>query len=177
MFQNMISSSPSSVNYNFSIDADGNVEPMQHYNRVFIMKDPTEDTRKIMCASGRIITAATAVKRKRDEERACQNDMTAVKILKHNGVDVAALNTASPAREAVVKKVNGVDTNWNILIENHSLYGLDPETIEKMISEFDLDAYNTLIGNSFEKNWRNHVPNADGTFTETDFDKDDEDEE
>lgn len=155
MFQNVIASSIGSISYIFGTTDDNPGKPiiMQHYNRVFIMKDKTPNTIHLYAAVAKKITPATIAKRTRNEERLQQNDSFALQILNaYNVLDI------SEDKEATVKKITNIDTSWYMLVENRSLYDLTPTEIQWILDNLDYDKYLSLLEDGFEENWRNHIP-------------------
>ena len=157
MFQNVIASSVGSVNYVFgTTDANpGKPIVLQHYNRVFIMKDGTPDTVHLHSANARVITAAQQQKRRKDNERAQQHDPLAVQVLAANGVTLSSIPSN---KEAVVKKVTNIEDTWSMYICNKDLHFLSAEEISFILDNLDYDKYLGLLRDSFENNWRNHMP-------------------
>ena len=158
MFQNMVSSSDGSVTYIFGEHSEKD-DPiiLQHYNRVFIMKDNTKGTMHLKAAAARKITPATAAKRLKNNERAQQHNKRAVKILAENGV---FLNDIEINQEAVIQKINSIDENWSMLICNRNLSELSDKELNFIIENIDIEKYLGLLQNSFEENWRNIIPGA-----------------
>ena len=157
MFQNILASSTGTISYIFGTTNDDPVNPviLQHYNRVFIMRDGTPGTLHLHSANARIITAATLKKRTKNGEQTKQHDRTAVKILKENGVNMKDL---PDNKEAIIQKVTGIDDTWNMLIQNKDLAYLTDEELNFILDNLDYEKYLQLLANSFENNWRNHVP-------------------
>ena len=160
MFQNMVSSSDGSITYIFG-ETDDNDEPiiLQHYNRVFIMKDKTPQTMHLKAAAARKITPATLAKRKKDGNvRLQQNDPRASKILEENGVSVRDIDSR---QETVIQKINSLDENWYMFICNRNLYELSDDEKRFITDNLDIEKYLSLLQNSFEENWRNILPADD----------------
>lgn len=157
MFQNVLASSPGSINYIFATE-DANPSGqiiLQHYNRVFIVKDKTPGSVHLMAANAKVITPVTRAKRLREDERAQQHDPVARHVLEANGVDVGTLPMA---KEAVVKNVTNVSPDWYMLVENHSLMTMSDARRDEILAAIDYDKYLGLLKNSYENNWRNKVP-------------------
>ena len=157
MFQNVIASSTGSMNYIFATTDENPSKPiiMQHYNRVFILKDNTPNTVHLYAANARQITPAQTKKRKDSNERAQQHDATAVSVLTAHGVDIHGL---PKTKEAIVKKVTNIDDRWYMYIQNKDLHALTDEEINFIIDNIDYDKYLQLLRDGFEKNWRNQMP-------------------
>lgn len=157
MFQNVIASSIGSISYIFGTTDDDPETPiiLQHYNRVFIMKDKTPNTMHLVSATAKKLTPATIAKRKRNSERAQQNDPMAMNVLSANGVDINGLPTD---KEAVVNKITNIDKDWYMLIENRNLSELTDSERKFIIDNLDYDKYLKNLYDGFENNWRNELP-------------------
>lgn len=157
MYQNVLASSPGSISYIFGLrdSAPGVPIIMQHYNRVFIVRDVNADTMHLHSANAKVITEAMRKKRDRHDERPVQHDPLAMQVLNANGVKSSSLPRN---KEAVLTKVTGIEPEWNMLIENHSLNLMSDAELDSIYSRLDLDKYLELFADSFEKNWRNQVP-------------------
>lgn len=156
MFQNIIASSVGSIQYIYGIDPDTkDTIILQHYNRVFIMKDNTPGAIHLMSAYGRSITPATLQKRERDGEARVQHEDLALSILRKNGV------TELPeGREASTKKITNIGDDWFMFIENHALEAMTDEQRDFIRDNIDLEKYLDLFEDCFEENWRNITPEA-----------------
>lgn len=154
MFQNIIASSTGSVMYIFGLK-DNNPDPiiLQHYNRTFIMKDDTANTMHLQKAMARVITAATAKKRKKANEPPVQHDPLARQILRVHGV-----NNIEVGKEAAISKITLIEPTWSMLIQNKALENLTLDEIEFVRDNIDIEKYLGLLKDSFTKNWRNILP-------------------
>ena len=157
MFQNVIASSPGSERFVFSMtDNDPNTPiPLQHYNRCFITKDGTPGTCHMMAAHAKVVTDAMMKKRTKNNERLQQHDPIAAEILAINGVKTSDIPMG---KEATVVKISGVETEWDMLIENSDLHCMSKEDIDRILDCLDYEKYLTLFRESFEKNWFNLTP-------------------
>lgn len=156
MFQNVLASSVGSMNYIFGT-TNGTDEAiiLQHYNRVFILKDNTPHTLHLQAANGRKITDAAIRKRRKNNERLRQHDPHALKILEQYGVEEKDI----PAEyEAVIKKVTNIEDDWYVYILNDDLHMLPQEEINFVMENIDYEKYLSLLRESFENNWRNKIP-------------------
>ena len=153
MFQNIISSSPASMNYIFGT-INGNDTPiiMQHYNRAFILKDGTPNTIHLQAAAARKITDSSIRKRKKNNERLQQHNYKALEILKSYGVSE---NDMTCKKEAVIKKVTNVEETWCMYIQNSDLHRISEQEMTFIIENIDYDKYLSLLCDSYENNWRN----------------------
>lgn len=157
MMQNLVASSIGSVNYIFGTTDDDPGTPiiMQHYNRVFIMKDGTPNTVHLRSANAKVITEASKKKRNAIGERPQQHDRLALSVLGRNGI---TLNDIPSNKEAVVKKVTNVEDTWYMFVQNKDLNYLSDEEYKFIIDNLDYEKYLKLLRDCFDKNWRNHMP-------------------
>lgn len=157
MFGNIVSSSIGSMDYIFGTKDNNPETPviLQQYNRVFIMKDNTPGTMKLRSASARKITNAQIAKRKRDNERMQQHDPFALKILSNHGIIPRDIPSE---REAVIKKVTKIETDWDMYVQNKSLFHLTDEEIDFIINNLDMEKYLLLLKEAYEDNWMNKTP-------------------
>lgn len=157
MYQNVLASSTGSISYIFGLrdNTPGVPVVMQHYNRVFIVTDSKPDTIHLHSANAKAITDAMKKKRARDHERAIQHDPLAMQVLNANGVKPSDLPRN---KEAVLTKVTNIEPEWNMLIENRSLNLMTDAELDAIYSRLDMDKYLGLLADSFEKNWRNQIP-------------------
>lgn len=165
MFQNIIASSPGSYTficgYNDGDDQKGEQIVLQHYNRSFIMKDNTPNTIHLQAAAARIITPAVRNRRNREGLTTTSQEMTAVDVLKANGVTPDEISD----RDVIFKKITNIDPSWFILICNESLWDMDPNKHQWITENLDFDKYLILLEQAFENSWMNHLPsNGDDDF-------------
>lgn len=159
MFQNIIASSTGSVNYIFGIADDAPTAPiiMQHYNRVFIVKDGTERALHLQSANAKKITPAMVTKRQRNGERMQQHDSIALHVLNANGVK---LSDIPKSKEATLKNVKNTPRDWYMLVENHSLMTMAESRRQEILDSLDYEKYLTLLKNSYTENWMNVLPDT-----------------
>ena len=154
MYQNVIASSIGTVSYIFGTNPDtSSINIMQHYNRVFIMKDKTPGTCHLHAAVARKITPAIQKQRQRNHLPPVSIDPTANQVLNANGV-----KCAPPGTDVIVKKVTNIESEWYMLICNEDLYNMPHEQVQFIKNNIDLDKYLALLKKSFEQNWMNVVP-------------------
>ena len=122
------------------------------------MKDNTPGTMHLQIANARVIPPPTIRKRKQNDEMPRQPDPLAMEVLEKNGVP---LKDIPDNKEPIIKKINGIEPGWSMLIENHDLYLLPKEQIEFIKDNLDYDKYLGLLRESFDKNWRNKTPELD----------------
>lgn len=171
MFQNVLAASPTSISYVFAADPmsdevsdehDGkqlsNPRPLQNYNRVFIVREGTEDAVSLHWATAKKIPAATATSRSKNGRPRRTLDPVATEILAFKGHPLEGSDNAVPeTHDVIVKKVNGIDASWSMRILNEDLYQCPPETLAELIASLDLDKYAQTLVSTFEKTWMNHA--------------------
>lgn len=155
MFQNIIASSPSSMSYIFSVDNDNNAKALQHYNRVFIMKNGTANTVNLYKAMAHQISPATLKKRNLENCKPQQHDKLALKILADNGV---LIDHIPCDKEATISKYTNIETNWCMFVQNASIYYLSDEQRDFIINNIDMDKYLILLKNAYTNSWMNIIP-------------------
>lgn len=156
LFQNIIASSPGSIRYIYGIQENEPNKPiiLQHYNRVFYMKPNTPDTMHLWAAFARVIPAKTQAKREKDNQPRRELQATASHVMRENG-----LADIPKDKDIVTVKVSNVDPEWNIAIENRDLRDLPVSEFHQLLENLDYNCYLTLLKDSYENNWRNHLPN------------------
>lgn len=157
MMQMIVSSSPSSTTYVFGSQPDNPnaIHFMQHYNRVFFLKDHTPNTVHLRSATAKKITDAMIKTRTKANERLQQHDPFAVKVLSGYKVDLASI---PQEKEMVLKKITNIEPNWFIYIQNRALDELSEEELTFIIEHLDYEKYLKLLCGKFDKNWRNKRP-------------------
>ena len=190
MFQNIIASNPSSHSYVYGIPIDGdntaqadaddtmkkfpNLEILQHYNRVFIMKNGTPGCMHLFAAKAR-------------KNNGSNNKWQTIAnyVLEQNGEDTHELFESK--RDIVTAAITNFSSQWYAFISNKSLYDMAPEEIKFIKDNIDYDKYLMLLRITYENNWANNSPehmfsklkvtNDDGTVVGDDDDTEDEMEE
>lgn len=160
MYQNIISNSAGSSTYNFAIRPGfpSDPIPLQHYNRVFIMKDDAPmETFHLWVAAARKITPIVAAKRRRNNDMAQQHNDIALNVLRANGINKRDIPCD---KEAVVKKITGIEPTWHMLIMNRALSDLTEAEQDEILQWLDYDKYRGLFHKSYEDNWRNKTPQS-----------------
>lgn len=171
LFQNVIAASYGSITYPFASDAwvEGqdseeirNPRSLQHFNRMFIVKPGTPGAVNLRAAGAWAVTAASVVKRKRDGANPVATDPVARQILREQGLardhmDAMQNNLTllPPDQDVAVRKINGIDPQWSVLIVNDDLHCLPKDRLRKLLDSLDLDIYNQMLAESFEGNWMN----------------------
>lgn len=171
LFQNVIAASYGSITYPFASDAwvEGqnpeeirNPRSLQHFNRMFIVKSGTPGAVNLRAAGAWAVTAASVAKRRRDGLNPVATDPVARKILREQGLARDQMDAVKnnltllpPDQDVAVRKLNGIDPQWSVLIVNDDLHCLPEERLRELLGSLDLDIYNQLLAESFEGNWMN----------------------
>lgn len=155
-FQNIIAGTSASTP--FAIDQQGNPKLLQRYNRIFIMKDSALDTVHLQAAAIAAITPASQKKRLREGLPAQNHDPKALEILLKKNPDL--LEEMPENREASLRKITGISPEWNIQIENDSLFTMDKDRQEKLLGGLDLEVYLDLAQAAYQP-WKNTEINAE----------------
>lgn len=142
------------------------VKNLQHYNRIFLIKETNEPVRQeLYLATRRSIDKKTWTKREkeyRSGERMrndlWEHDEDAVRILAENGLDLREHNE-NPASghhkdEAKTMKIRTMPQNQHVGIYNQSIVDLPDATALQMIDVLDLDAYTDILEHTF-RSWSN----------------------
>lgn len=140
---------------------ENNIGVLQHYNRVYIMRDKTPETVHLNVANARKPNPA-AIKRAKTNANANPDGKprydvlspTAEYVLKMQGENIDAL---VHEREIVRKKVTDIEPEWFMLIENSDLHCMPKERIEWIYENLDIEKYLMLLAKVFEDTWRNHL--------------------
>ena len=156
MFQNLVASSPSSNSYVYGYTDDDNTPIiLQHYNRMFIMKDKTPNTIHIKAATLRKITPAQKLKRQTNNEMSQQHDKTALQIIEQNsGIKETDITFDY---EAANKKITNIDESWYIYVQNKDLNYLPESELDFIIDNLDYEKYLQLLKDCYENNWQNQT--------------------
>lgn len=159
MFQNVIASSVGSIRYNFALKHGQPDSPiiLQHYNRVFIMKDHTPNTVHLAAAVARKITPVQLKNRKKNHEYLQQHDDMASDVLRANGIVIEKL---PPENEASITKLTNIESTWFMYIDNRALKYIPDDEVDFILNNLDYGKYLVLLGDGFEKSWRNILPHA-----------------
>lgn len=178
MYQNVVASSTGSITYIFGTkdvipddvpDESGRVPPkpepiiMQNYNRVFLIRPDAaprvlDQSVHLYAATARAIPATVMAKRLKEQAsdpdlRTTRVDSVAAKVLAANGA-----SASYPNKDVIVKKVTGIDPEWNVLVDNRDLYMLSDAEVGEIIDSLDMDHYLELLRSSYTDNWKNTVP-------------------
>lgn len=173
MFQNVIAASRGSITYPFAaapLDPNASGEdpmivearPLQMVNRVFVVRHGIEGAVSLHNAGAWKTPPATQAKRREGAQRPAPDDI-AQSILAHHGWAATRwMNSQNPRlvlvpddRDVAIRKINGIDPVWSLVICNDDLRALGPSPLAAIIEALDLDAYTQMLAETFTKNWKN----------------------
>ena len=92
-----------------------------------------------------------------------RHDPIALRILRHHGW-AESLNEAQPSsgltvlpddQDVVVRRINGIDPAWSMLIVNDDLRTLPEQRLEQLVAALELEVYTQMLAETFTKNWMN----------------------
>ena len=173
MFQNVIAASNGNISFPFGAEPacqqDPDAEPgtvvnprvLQHQNRVFIVKDGTAQSLSLHSARAKKISKDTALRRKKNTEKAHRDNPIAVQILRANGAARGGgqgLSTVPDDCDIVLERISGIDPTWSMFVCNQDLHCLSEQERQGLLASLDLEKYLGLVESNFEKNWRNRSP-------------------
>lgn len=173
MFQNVIAASNGNISFPFGAEPacqqDPDAEPgtvvnprvLQHQNRVFIVKDGTTQSLSLHSARAKKISKDTALRRKKNTEKAHRDNPIAVQILRANGAARGGgqgLSTVPDDCDIVLERISGIDPTWSMFVCNQDLHCLSEQERQGLLASLDLEKYLGLVESNFEKNWRNRSP-------------------
>lgn len=170
-FQWILASSTGTHRYNYvklvnKHTGEVTVRNLQHYNRIFLIKEANEPVRQeLYLATRRVIDKAKWAKREKEYHNGdrMRNDMwehdeDAIQILAENGLDLIAQgeNPASTHHkdEAKTMKIRTMPQNQHVGIYNQSIVDLPDATALQMIDALDLNAYTDILEQTF-RSWSN----------------------
>lgn len=151
-FQNILAGSAASTP--FAIDQQDQAHLLQRYNRIFIMKDASAQTVHLQAAAIAAITPASQKKRQREHLPAQNHHPQALNILSRRNPDILAALPEN--REITLRKITGVSPEWNIEIENGSLFTMDSVRQKELLEGLDLEVYLDLVETAFQP-WKNRT--------------------
>lgn len=176
LFQNVIAASRGSITYPFAADPiDGGAEvedsgeglrnprPLQVVNRVFIVEPGTPGAVSLRNAGAWKVTPASRDKRRESGESGVRRDKVALDILRHHGWardrnEAGAnpgLSILPDDQDVVVRRINGIDPKWSVLVVNDDLHVLLAADAGRIIRSLDIETYTSMLGETFTKNWMN----------------------
>lgn len=157
MLQTVVSSSIGSKRYIFSstLDANGEIDGstaklLQHYNRVFVMKEGTKDAYNlnqaiVKDAKGNVIV----------------NDPIACNILKDAGIDM--MDTEYTNKVSAIQKISGLEPTTPVISGNKDLFYMSEIELNTLLNSIDFSFYLERARQNYEKNWRNQFQIAKNT--------------
>ena len=169
MYQNIVASSPSSITYIYGLTDEDPDNPiiLQHYNRMFIMKDGTADTLHLWASAAAKVKPAQKKKREKDGDKPAMFEPRATFVLKENGIDIDSIkHNNDDVRDIISKKVTNIEPDWYIKIINNDLHYLTQTDFDFIKNNLDYEKYLDKLATTYENSWRNHVPDiAETTAT------------
>lgn len=170
-FQWIMASSSGTHRYNYAkyvnlYTGETRLQNLQHYNRVFLIKQGQSNERcEMYLATRRVISKDKWTKRQkeyhageRNRKDVWEHDEDALAILQENGLDlVAAGNDPSDEHhkdEAATSKIRSMPANQHVGIYNNSINDLPNDVAIQMIQSLDLKAYVDILEGTF-KSWSN----------------------
>ena len=163
MYQNIVSSSPSSITYNYGLTDEDPDNPLilQHYNRMFIMKDGTADTLHLWASAAAKVKPAQKKKREKDGDKPAMFEPRATFVLQENGVDVDSIkHNNDDVRDIITKKVTNIEPDWYIKIINNDLHYITQTEFDFIKNNLDYEKYLDKLATTYERSWRNHIPDT-----------------
>lgn len=143
------------------------VYPLQQYNRVFLVSEPTSQTVRLAIATKGVINKNTWEKRKKSDENKgkrlksmtlWEDDKNAKTILSSIGKEYSLDERIANRYEYRTVKIKGIDDDQQFLIINHDLHYLDDigeNAFQHLKSMLDKEAYIDMLENTFTQNWMN----------------------
>ncbi|MFK0244544.1 hypothetical protein ACIQUM_07585 [Amycolatopsis azurea] len=176
-FQNIIAASRSSITYPFAAEPVtngpggepdiaavlGNPRALQTVNRVFTVHHGTPGAVSLYNAGAWKVTATSQTKRRDSGSAGVRRDPVALEILRHHGwarsrAEAAAsdgLTVLPDDQDVVIRRINGIDPTWSMVVVNDDLHSLAAENATRLIDALDLDVYTRMLAETFTKNWMN----------------------
>ena len=169
-FQWIVASSNGSNRYYYArktdkLTGDVEVKNLQHFNRIFLLKDDARVRQELFIAGPQKINELTWKKRQAEYKNGTRyrNDIwehepEALQILLENDFDLRAENQNQSSdyyrSQAKTMKVNTMPRDQHIGVFNQSVVDLDEKTAATMLHMLDLDAYLEILEETFES-WSN----------------------
>ncbi|MGX1195784.1 hypothetical protein [Metabacillus sp. SLBN-84] len=142
------------------------VRNLQHYNRIFLIKETNEPVRQeLYLATRRAVDKkawSTREKEYKNGDRMrrdmWEHDADALHILADNGLDLLGHNNSPTSAhhkdEAKTNKIRTMPANQHVGIYNQSIVDLPDETALQMIGSLDVKAYTDILESTFAS-WSN----------------------
>lgn len=148
-----------------------NPRVLQSVNRVFAVKDGTPGAVSLHMAAAPKVS--DAIMQKRKEKSAGPEATTgtnrqinevAKMILEAKGHCLSKLEadrsnmTQIPAgRDVAVRKINGINPKWSMVINNEDLHALPEDQLRELLASLNLDIYVQMLDETFTNNWKNRI--------------------
>jgi hypothetical protein len=58
-------------------------------------------------------------------------------------------------QDVAVRRINGIDPSWSMLIVNDDLHTLSKEYVSELLGALDLEVYVKILADTFTGNWKN----------------------
>lgn len=172
LFQNVIVAANATVTIPFAadpldpiapnIDEVSNPRILQHYNRMFVVHQGKPGAVSLRAAGAWAVNPASKLKRAKDNLSPVVTDPIALRILQDNGYARSRVEASQTGRallpedqDVVVRKINGIDPGWSVLIENGDLLCMGEDKLRDLLGCLDLDAYLGMLASTFESSWMN----------------------
>lgn len=92
-----------------------------------------------------------------------RRDPVALEILRHHGWARSRAEAASSDgltvlpddQDVVIRRINGIDQAWPMVVVNDDLQALPADRRELLIAALELGTYTRLLEETFTKNWMN----------------------
>lgn len=131
--------------------AEKGAQSISHYNRIFLIKRPTDDTpfATLESTAIRTVNEKDRNKRKQKDLPVTESNKIAVRVLAEHD---RTLND-DKYEEAVITKISNMPSNQAIVIENRELARL--ENPQQLLEMLDIETYIDLIETTFNNSWLN----------------------
>lgn len=170
LFQHIASASVGSYTFPFLADPIDheddeltNLRTLQHYSRLFIVKDGTPGAASIHTAGAWKVTAASRHRRERDD-MGVTTDQQALSILRELGYERTRLAAQQTGKELLPedrdvgrRKLSRIEPTWNVIVENRDLHTLSAADARWILEHVDLEIYTEMLQTRFDKNWQRNV--------------------
>lgn len=142
-----------------------NPRALQMVNRMFVVRSGTPNAVSLHLAAAPKISAVSQARRASDPDlKRVERDNVAIEILRHHGwaehlwdANNSDLMALPEDRDVTVRRINGIDPLWSVVISNEDLHAMDPERLTALLESLDLSVYVQMLDETFSKNWKNTV--------------------
>lgn len=141
-----------------------NPRALQMVNRVFIVRSGTPGAVSLHNAGAwKVNPASQAKRRESGNSSGIRRDPIAAEILRHHGwatqrsetIGRDGLTLLPDDQDVAVRRINGIDPTWSLLVVNDDLHTLPIGRIAQIIRALDLEVYIRMLDETFSKNWMN----------------------